>query len=276
MLKFTLNGRSLQAGDLTKEVMRHAFEAFAQTMRDKLGAIRHPETGEFAMLIVDGDSFDDMRFRVEGSPELLAIVQSRLNADEQAQMRFVATDCPQEPHAFLSYGQEDQALAQKIAEALEQNGIKTWWAEWEIGAGDSIRRKIDEGLANCTHFIVLLTPSSITRPWVNEEIDAAYMRKVAAKCRLIPLRHGLSPEALPPLMAGMLSPEVDAELSNLQKLVADIKGLNRKPIQEQTVAVPTPIKTGYSPAATAIAGLFVQASKNGMLHDPIMSNAEIA
>lgn len=43
------------------------------------------------------------------------------------------------------------------------------WSKWEIGAGDSIRRKIAAGLGTCTVFIVLPTPNSVSRPWVGAE-----------------------------------------------------------------------------------------------------------
>src|SRR3546814_17275327 len=81
-------------------------------------------------------------------------------------------------------------------------GIDTWWNGWSIAAGDSIRRKLDEGLANCTHFLVLLTPISIAKPWVNEEIDAGFMRKVSRQARFIALRHDLEAEQMPPLLRG--------------------------------------------------------------------------
>lgn len=81
------------------------------------------------------------------------------------------------PVAFLSYAAENRELAIRIAKDFQGQGIETFFAEWEIGPGDSIRTKIDEGLGNCTHFVVLLTPESIEKKWVNTEIDAAFVAK---------------------------------------------------------------------------------------------------
>jgi hypothetical protein len=36
------------------------------------------------------------------------------------------------PNAFLSFAWEDHETAKATAEALQANGIETWWAEWEI------------------------------------------------------------------------------------------------------------------------------------------------
>ena len=35
-----------------------------------------------------------------------------------------------------------------------QRGIDVWYDNWEIGYGDSLRRKMEEGLSECTHFVV--------------------------------------------------------------------------------------------------------------------------
>ena len=82
------------------------------------------------------------------------------------------------PRVFLSYTSDDIELARRIAESLHGNGIDTWWDKWRISTGDSLRQKIDEGLSGCTHFLVLLTPQSIDKPWVNQEA-----RKCAAEVR---------------------------------------------------------------------------------------------
>src|SRR3546814_5313470 len=63
----------------------------------------------------------------------------------------------------ISDWSSDVCSSDLIARALMDAGIDTWWDGWSIAAGDSIRRKLDEGLANCTHFLVLLTPISIAK-----------------------------------------------------------------------------------------------------------------
>ena len=157
-------------------------------------------------MVVHGDRLDNLSFSVEGSPELLALVKQRFAAEELENMTFASTVGSTSPRAFLSYAREDRQLAEQVAAALQANGIDTWWAGWCIGAGDSLRQKIDEGLADCTHFLVLLTPASITKPWVNQEMDAGLVRKLNENTRFIAVRSGLAASALPPLLAGMLSP----------------------------------------------------------------------
>ncbi|MFL9991801.1 hypothetical protein PQR34_10515, partial [Paraburkholderia sediminicola] len=104
---------------LEKEIMRTAANRVATSMREKLGSIRHPETGEFPSVVVEGEDLRDMAFRIEGSPDLLQIVRDRMQPEELKSMTFVATEAGVAPRVFLSYGWEDQHLASKIAEGLD-------------------------------------------------------------------------------------------------------------------------------------------------------------
>ncbi|TGQ13582.1 toll/interleukin-1 receptor domain-containing protein [Mesorhizobium sp. M00.F.Ca.ET.217.01.1.1] len=255
--------------------------AVLQNVKDQLqarfGAIRHPETGEFPTVVVNGRSLDDMRLTIEGSPALLSIVRERMDLQEQQATTFLPSET-KTPKAFLSYSFDDRDLAEIIARRLVAEGIETWWAEWEISAGDSLRRKIDEGLGNCTHFIVLLTPNAMKKPWVQQEMDAGLVRKIAGQARFIPLRHGLAAQDLPPLLSGVLSPEVDQSQldDDLRDLVNDIHGVSRKPpLGAGPTKLSAPV-TGYSKTATAIAEIFVRETKQAMFGDPIKDVTELA
>lgn len=275
MIKFTIQGRSVNPGDIGKELMVAAAKAAADALRERIESIRHPDTAEFPTVVVRGESLDEMFLLVEGSTELLALVRERLTPDELQAVRFPEA-AVRVPHVFLSYASEDRALAEVIATGLQAQGIETWWAEWEIRAGDSLRQKIDQGLANCTHFVVLLTSTSVTKPWVNLEMDAGLVRRIGDQCTFIPLRHGLQVPQLPPLLSGMLSPEIDAAGANLQQLINDIHGLSRKPALGSAPAAAHGPKTGYSPAATAVARVFVMATQHGNFADPQKTTADLA
>ena len=179
---------------------------------------------------------------------------------------------------FLSYTSDDTELARRIAETLMAAGINTWWDKWCIYSGDSLRQKIDEGLGDCTHFLVLLTPQSINKPWVNAEMDAALVRKLDDQCKFLPVRHDLPVSALPPLLKALFSPTVTTD-EEIKQLINDICGVSRKPplgAPPEAVAEARQVATGYSPAATAIARLFVERSKHGLGGDPLFRVGELA
>jgi hypothetical protein len=283
MIKFEFNGKPFDPRNFEEIMLKAVMEAVAEKLRQRIGAIRHPETGEFPTIVVSGTSLHDLSLRVEGSPELLALVNKRLrningedeqdNVDQSGASGIIAVTegaMITNPKVFLSYAWEDRNLAEKIAKGLMAKGIDTWWAGWCIGAGDSLRQKIDEGLSDCTHFLVLLTPNSVTKPWVNQEIDAGLTRKILRQAKFIPIRHALAIEALPPLLSGMLSPEIKDFEADLLQLVNDIYGVTRKPaIGEPPPAVVSASRqeTGYSAAASAIARIFVEGSPNALFGD---------
>lgn len=183
------------------------------------------------------------------------------------------------PKVFLSFAFEDQTLAGRIARTLQANGIDTWWAEWCIGAGDSIRQRIDDGLGSCTHFVALLTPRSVAKPWVAAEMDAGLVAKLSKGTKFIALRCDLAPREMPPLLQALLSPEVDPSNLDLTQLINDIHGVTRKPtlglppFAARAQSTPPP---GYSNAASALARLFVERSKNATQLDPNFSIEALA
>jgi hypothetical protein len=275
-VKYEFNGKPFDSKSFRDALMKAAMEAVAAQVREIIGSVRHPDTGEFPTVVVSATSLEDMTYRVEGSPELLALVSERLQlTDKSGEPEHAAPVEVARPKVFLSYGWEDRELASRIAQGLQANGIDTWWAEWCLSAGDSLRQKIDEGLGECTHFVVLLTPASIAKPWVNQEMDAGLVRKLRAKAKFIPLRYGLAPDALPPLLSGMLSPAVEDPETDIGQLINDIFEVTKKPPLGKPPVAAQVRATGYSAAATAIAKAFVEGSQVGCGFDPAFSFDEL-
>lgn len=280
MIKFEFNGKPFNPKSFEEQFLLAAMEAVGAEMHERVSAIRHPVTGEFPTVVVRGTSLNDMSMHIEGSPELLQIVNERLGVTTVTDGDDVTAGPATPPKVFLSWGWEDRALAEPIATALQKKGVATWWSEWCINAGDSLRQKIDEGLSDCTHFIVLLTPKSIGKPWVNQEIGAGFALMLGEKkVKFIGLRHGLRVNELPPLLQGMLLPEVSGPEHDLTQLINEIHGVTKKPplgLPPVAVQQAQQGSTGYSPAAAAIAKLFSDEAKNAYFGDPTFTVVEVA
>jgi len=276
MIRFEINGRKVDPNNLADAMLAAMLESIAADIREKVGSIRDPDTGEFPTVVVRGRDLDNLQLSVEGSEKLIAMVKERLGLDDDD----TPSEAPdqQTPHVFLSYTSDDAELAERIAKSLRANGIETWWDKWCIRTGDSLRQKIDEGLAGCTHFLVLLTPSSIHKPWVNQEMDAGLVRKLNDQCRFLPVRYQLAASDLPPLLSGMHAPEITAD-EDISQLINDIYGVNRKPPLGPKPAIvkqSEETQTGYSPSANVVARLFVERSRYARFADPQFSLEELA
>jgi hypothetical protein len=161
-----------------------------------------------------------------------------------------------------------------------RKGIDVWLDEWEIRTGDSLRRKMEEGLANCTHFVVLLTLDSLYKPWVETEIDAGFVRAVGGESRFMGIRVGIGVNDLSPFLRTLRCPEIHLDqASEVEELIADIYGVSRKPAHG---AAPRYVKTqpeglkAWSASAIAVAEYLVRNSKFANELDPQTNVAEVA
>jgi len=112
-------------------------------------------------------------------------------------------------HAFLSYARADAEAVRRLAENLHQLEVDLFFDEWEIAPGDVLVHQIDRGLLESHHGAICVTPTALSRPWVQAEYAVLMQRAVEQGRRLIPV---LLADALrgerpaPPPRAGELKP----------------------------------------------------------------------
>ena len=94
---------------------------------------------------------------------------------------------------FISYASEDrEAVASPLAHSLRDNGLSVWFDEFEMKIGDSLRRKIDKGLANSKFGIVVFSQHFFKKGWTNYELDGLVTRSVTDEQILLPIWHNIS------------------------------------------------------------------------------------
>ena len=94
---------------------------------------------------------------------------------------------------FISHASEDkEAVVRPLAAALQGEGLRVWFDEFELRIGDSLRRKIDQGLANSRVGLVVLSRSFIGKGWTNYELDGIVTRSVSGEQVLLPIWHDIS------------------------------------------------------------------------------------
>ena len=92
------------------------------------------------------------------------------------------------PTAFISHSHSDHVLAEELATRLCEKGVDAWFAPWEIKAGDSLVEKIfEQGLKDCSVFVILASPASVASPWVQEELSVAVINRIRKVTRIIPV-----------------------------------------------------------------------------------------
>ena len=184
------------------------------------------------------------------------------------------------PKIYLAHASEDKLQVRPVAEYLISHGVDVWFDEWEIEPGDSLRLKMEEGLGAMTHFVVILTPISITRPWVEREIDVGFVGLVGGKNKMIPLRVGVEVSDLPPFLQTLFCEKLDpTNPTELAGLVGRLYGVSQKPTLGPTPHYAQPTNTtvsGWSAAAAAIIKNFVESSVEAMPRDPVKTIDDLA
>lgn len=79
---------------------------------------------------------------------------------------------------FVSYAPPDREIAREIVERLRESGLRVWFDEWEIAAGDSLVDKINAGIDSSDLLLVLLSPDAIKSRWVQREWTSALSREL--------------------------------------------------------------------------------------------------
>lgn len=124
---------------------------------------------------------------------------------------------------FISHASEDkEAIARPLANALRENGVSVWFDEYELRLGDSLRRRIEEGLRVSRHGLTILSKSFFSKPWPQRELDALVSLETHEK-RIMPIWHNLTSEEVrhySPLLADKLAIPSSA---GIDKIVEEVK-----------------------------------------------------
>ena len=106
---------------------------------------------------------------------------------------FIHEDYEKEYDVFISHASEDKdSVARPLAEALRSNGISVWYDEFELRIGDSLRRKIDKGIANSNFGIIVISRDFIHKGWTNYELDGLITRAVNGEQVMLPIWHNVT------------------------------------------------------------------------------------
>lgn len=99
-------------------------------------------------------------------------------------------DSSKEYDVFISHASEDKdSIVRALADALVAEGLEVWYDEFELRIGDSLRRKIDLGLAKSRVGLVILSKSFMGKGWTNYELDGIVTRSVTGEQILLPIWH---------------------------------------------------------------------------------------
>lgn len=162
-----------------------------------------PSNGHWYVVIHMAGLQGTVRHSIRTLPSPLPEIQVRQQPDLSSIIRDVAEPDPEAPlpesadefEVFISHATEDKdGVVRALAHALNERDVKVWYDEFELRVGDSLRRKIDSGLARSRFGLVVLSHAFFAKDWPQYELDGLVTLEMAGRQRILPVWHEISKE----------------------------------------------------------------------------------
>lgn len=114
----------------------------------------------------------ETRDSVQVLPQLLEVVDQLRTADDGNEDK---KENENRYDLFISYASSDSALAHELRTEIEKRGLTTFMAEKDIPVSAQWKLTIRDALRSSNRVLILLTPNSLSRPWVLLETGAAWV-----------------------------------------------------------------------------------------------------
>ena len=159
------------------------------------------------------------------------------SAQDNPAAQIAVRDNPEEPagdilggqtwDVFISHASEDkEAVARPLRDALSRRGVTVWLDEAQMKMGDSLRRKIDDGIRSSRFGVVILSEAFFRKGWTNHELDGLVTRNVAGEQSLLPIWHDLTADqvrSFSPSLADKVALSTDQfDIEEIAEQIADV------------------------------------------------------
>lgn len=133
---------------------------------------------------------------------------------------------------FISHASEDKkTVARPLFEKLSSAGLKVWYDESELKIGDSLRRKIDEGLNASKFWVVILSKDFFRKDWTKYEFDSIVTNALDSKTKIFPIWHNIgktevknfSPNIADKLACSTASESIDSIVEKILQCINESK-----------------------------------------------------
>ena len=133
---------------------------------------------------------------------------------------------------FVAHAKEDAAeVADPLVKALNANGLEVWYDDLDLKIGDSLRRKIDEGISGSRFAVIVLSTAFMHKGWTNYELDGIITRSNAGGQVVLPIWHGVTKQNVidfSPSLADKVARNTSAQ--TVQEIADEIAQLIQPPI----------------------------------------------
>ena len=112
-----------------------------------------------------------------------------------------------------------------LADALRRAGLKVWLDRQELRIGDSLREKIDQGLAESRFGIVILSQHFLQKRWPLRELNGLMALEDDGQKVILPVWHEITKSELAkysPVLADRLAANTSEGIDNVCRAILDV------------------------------------------------------
>lgn len=156
-------------------------------------------------------------------------------AEVRDNLKEVIGEDPRDYDVFISHASPDKdEVVRPLAMLLRDGGLEVWYDEFTLRVGDSLRRRIAQGIRSARFGIVVFSPAFLKgRPWTEHELDGLVNGYIYNRQVLLPIWHGVDGEQVadysPSLADKVALSTADVTLEEIaQELLEQIRGSNEK------------------------------------------------
>ena len=157
---------------------------------------------------------------------------------------------------FISHASEDKAaVAEPLADELQNYCQSIWLDRRVLSPGDSLRRRIDEGISKSRLGVVVLSHAFFAKAWPQAELDALYTLVLSGNHSIVPVWHEITEDEVAgysPLLAALLALPTSRGIEKIAEEIAQKLGCMGHPLNVEVGASPLAVVPGVDALATAI------------------------
>lgn len=108
------------------------------------------------------------------SVDMLIAFLEKMNRDDVVEIIEKANDTNKDPpQVFISYQWDSQDEVKALRDKMEKSGYSCWMDIGQMGGGDFLSAKIDQGIRNCKVVLACITPKYVVSHHCNRELSLA-------------------------------------------------------------------------------------------------------
>ena len=191
-----------------------------------------------AYLKLQREEQNQQKKEVQAAKKLQASYEARIDELQQQLAKTIPPvskprhESDEEYDVFVSHAWEDKEdFVDEFVDELRKQGLIVWYDTNKLKWGDSMREKIDRGLANSRYGVVILSPNYIApeKYWTKAELNGLFQAETINGKTILPIWHNLTKK----------------QVTEYSPIIADRKALNTASMTPDEIA--SALKDLFSP-----------------------------